>query len=64
MEKGILFNALNLFSKVYNSSEDTINMLNTFRSMNSNGNLTDEDYNYIITHWDKLLERIENKSCG
>ena len=41
-------------AKQYETYED---MIDKVRSMNSDGTITDEEYDYLSVNWDNLLEK-------
>ena len=46
-----------LFVDIAEQFEECEEIIDRLRSLNSNGQLTDEEYNYIQTEWDNLLEK-------
>lgn len=51
--------ALDMFLDIYNNEEDypTVeDAMDALRSLNTNGNITDIEYDYIVNNWDALAK--------
>ena len=50
-----------LFLTIYDSTEDVEGMIDMLRSHNSIGEITDNEYHYIMEHWDEFLDKCEDE---
>ena len=46
-----------LFVEVARVSEDAYEIKDGLRSLNSNDELSDEEYNYLLGEWDNILKK-------
>ena len=46
---------VNVFVDVAMYATTTEEMINALRSLNSDAEITDDEYNYILSRWDELL---------
>lgn len=46
-----------LFVEIARVSEDTYEIKDSLRSLNSNDELSDEEYNYLLGEWDNILAK-------
>lgn len=40
---------------LFDSYEDCDEIIDSLRSLNSEGEITDEEYDYCLEHWDEIL---------
>lgn len=53
----MLEEAIELFIDIAEQNEDVEAIIDELRNLNSAGEITDEEYDYILQHWDELLQQ-------
>lgn len=46
-----------IFIDIANKNEDYEDMISKIRSLQSNGDITEKQYDYLLKNWDKLLKK-------
>lgn len=46
-----------VFVEVAEQCEDSVDMLDALRSLKTCNEITEEEYEYIIKHWNKMLKK-------